>query len=309
MRLELIDEKSVDQALARFVAPTSGVLAERVNRLAALIRRTVPESRRATCATCGLPSDVEVDACPFCGDGAALVQFAPGQVPFHPTPAALDEAVAEVLRLKRAAVWDMWDLGQVLMRVHDERLFMARHKSWEAFVHVELGMTVQTANDLRAAAQGWPRQLVAQLGPRTLRYLVHAPEDQRPQLLALVRARLGPAATEREVKRLGFAVCRRGPYDRPKHRGVTLPAERMVVPLTVGLRTKQAAHSLDDAPVGVLTLDGKASVRFAVVKAEDGALSLVVEPHRKRRSPTKATESEAGDSEPGGEAETAEARP
>jgi len=198
-----------------------------------------------------------------------------------PSARALDAAVAEVRRFTTDAVGSIWDLGQALIAIHDQKLYLARHTSWDAFVVEEVGLLPRATHRYMAMSRAFTREAVTMIGPTKLDLVLRVPEGQRPALLEQARTSSGPELA-RAVKQLGIAPRKKGAYLRRDARGVSLPLGSTTL-LLASSKSGQPARAIEDVPVGEIRPCPGEVVRFMLVADGNRRMTLLIEVKRKRR--------------------------
>jgi hypothetical protein len=187
---------------------------------------------------CGGGSFRELAACPFCGmvnDDAGSGSGSDSKDDRPSTPSALagtnpkaqepeaarktsaiasakklDEAVAEVQRLKGAYAGSNWDLGKKVLEIFTEGTWKlrlddngkARWKGFDSFCHAELGLLPNQAFDVMDLAKNFTREQMLTLGKAKLKLIAQAPEEDKQKLLeqAAKGGKDGKGATKREIE-------------------------------------------------------------------------------------------------------------
>jgi hypothetical protein len=153
-------EEVVDRFIAKFEIQAGGELRHKVEALARHLKENTPKSRLADCDRCKGDSDIDLECCPYCGDGdeeqGAKPPAEPAKPPKPPKPdssknaaalvkaaskspakaasksdkvkteADLDAAVKRVNVIRRAGAMCAWELGVEIGRIFDERLYILR---------------------------------------------------------------------------------------------------------------------------------------------------------------------------------------
>lgn len=118
----------------------------------------------------------------------------------------LDKAIAEVSRLKTEGVVAYWDLGRKVLEINEKGLWKlrtddagkAKYKSFDAFVHHELGMSPAHAYNAIECARGYESaEAIREIGSTSKAVLLlKAPEPARKEIAAKIKA----GATKKEVE-------------------------------------------------------------------------------------------------------------
>lgn len=299
-----VAKAAVVRATAAKLGIVPGDLTVEVARIATYYRTHTPKARLADCLKCHGVADVQLEVCPYCGDGVEdEVQQTP---PPHDEPSPplalserhLDAAVQRIHALKGESAGSLWELGSEIKRIHDTKLWTQRKndkgapkwRAWGSFTEHELGIGPAYAYKLMDVAAVYSRDQVRTIGVTKLHVTLQVPKEHRDRLLSA--AQMGASARELsaaasdigKVKRdtgrtgKGGAGAQKG---RPKGRKadkVTVAAliGRVEIPLYKGASDKRA-RALTDTPRGTeRLLNGVAQV-FVVTKDEEGQWLLVVE--------------------------------
>lgn len=278
----------------------------RVTAVAAHYRKSTPRARLADCDTCGGISDVNEEACPYCGDGeiagadkgAVVATQSATRLGVVLTVADLDAAVENVRRLKTESAGSLWELGTEIRRIFTLKLWTQRadekgaprYKAWGTFCETELGISPTYAYKLTDVAEAYSREQVRALGAAKLHVTLLVPKEHREKLLSLAlggsSVRQLNAAAEaigkkpRDTGRAGKGGGRQEGGKTPgrKLEKITVAAliGRLEIPLFKG-GTDKPARNLADVPRGEERLLNGVTQVFVVTKNEDGQWVLVVE--------------------------------
>jgi hypothetical protein len=254
----------------------------------------LPDTEVGSCDVCGGVSPANapaIDGCCFCGSDEKGKVLAPPKkkaqkAPPAPKPSTeivkappkkddlvpasqvatereLDEAVAEVYRLKGDTAAANWDLGRKLREIHDRGLWQLRlgddkkprYKTWESFCNAEIKMSHTNVHMLMDVSAHFSREQIHALGTHKLGLLLQLPAAEQPRVMASIEAGATKAEVEAEVRKVkketgfrrpdragtGNAKGRAGKtqkFDKDKPGG--RKAERITIAAILGTRTLQA---------------------------------------------------------------------
>ncbi len=170
-----------------------------------------PSERMSECSNCHGDSDIELKACPYCGDsevsgeGQEIVETtATDVVANEVSTEELDTAVASFKQKKRHAEASIWELGVEVARIHDGELWKTRmlgpnpqYRTFKAFCGAELGISHTHAYNLIEVAKKFTREQVEQLGVAKLAIIVQLPPDKQAEAL-----KNADKASKRDLERL-----------------------------------------------------------------------------------------------------------
>lgn len=102
----------------------------------------------------------------------------------------LDDATAEVLRLKGNSSFSMWELGCKLREIHERQLWKLRmsddgkprYKSFESYCSEEVRMSGTACYSMIKIAEHYTAEQVRALGTSKLNLILKAPEEDREEL-------------------------------------------------------------------------------------------------------------------------------
>ncbi len=155
----------------------------------------------SNCTNCGGDSDINLEACPYCGDSEVVGDPAAAAGVITTTAEALpaeaqvsteqlDTAVANFKAKKRHAEASIWELGVEVAAIHDGDLWKTRmlggdpqYKTFKAFCGVELGISHTHAYSLIEVAKKFTRERVEQIGVSKLSIIVQLPADKQAAAL------------------------------------------------------------------------------------------------------------------------------
>lgn len=358
--MDRVDQKVVERFLSEFKIKlkAGATLEEKVSALAVYQKKT-PEKHLADCDCCGGDSDVRLSCCPYCGEGdgedavssevveaspaptrqqaaaskkngggkksdKAVVQVPPKEGPPESgkTEKDLDDGVQRVMGLKAAGAVCVWELGQEVARIYDQRLYMLRktktghgkYKNWGQFCQVELGMTSSYSYKLMDVSKLFRKEDFQKVGVTKLAIMIQLPEAERRELLEKAREGLSRSEIAKRVRDSTEGrpprVTGRGDRARNKDLGkasaagskglrekgakkaneLTVVAQlgRATIPLYQRARKKgeepRRAKTLAQDPSGTEQLVNGMVIHYRVVKQSKG-LAIVVE--RRRGEPGK----------------------
>jgi len=254
--------------------------------------------------TCGGIADVQLEICPYCGDGgeedSSTAIVGVGTVAVQIDERALDTSVARVQALKSESAGSLWELGSEIKKLHDTDLWKQRTtekgapkwRSWGQFCEAELGISPQYAYKLMDVAEVYSREQVRTLGATKLHITLQVPKEHRARLLA--EAEKGKSVSELRAEATTIGKVKRdtgrtgkggaGAHKPGSKKGgrkkekITVAAlvGRVEVPLYKGL-TDQPARALTDVPRGTERLLNGVTQVFVVTKDENGQWLLIVE--------------------------------
>ena len=314
--LSSVNEGVLRESLQFYKLDAHGALQSRVERLAKHIRSVTPKSNLADCSTSGGDSDIRLPQCSYCGDGDAEVTHVElvSARPQHLQPvsarfseADLDQAVAEVRRLRGRVAASCWDLGRAIYAIYERRMYDVRrdplgrslYKTWDQFCYDELGYTPQYSYRLMWVSLEFSREDAESLGVSKLSMVLQVPKAERQKILDKARAGVTRDVLMEEIRKLAFHTTRwREDNDKagtlaqssPATRSetATIPLGRHVLPLFArpalrpesgnepGGPTRRAA-TIGDDPWAVLQLADGNELYFVVVQDSAGKMELVVE--------------------------------
>lgn len=217
-----INDAIVNAELRDRKLEVSGSSEVRASRLERHLVEHAGSTKLAEC-DCGGRSPVTLPRCPFCGDesevedltgspttaivvgsgkpvaappedeDARALASAAGLQPSKAEVHDLDTRVARIKELGVRYIATAWDVGDEIRQVHGGKLWLHRrdlsgaptHRTFETFVHEEIGISRGTAYKLMEVAKAFTREQVLALGISKLKLLVQLPEGaERTQLLA-----------------------------------------------------------------------------------------------------------------------------
>lgn len=220
------------------------------------------------------------------------------------TAASLNDAVAEVVRLKGEGACISWELGARIKVIFDSQLYKQRlgpdgktpaYKGFDPFCVAELGITSTYAYRLMDISRDFDEAAVRRFGTAKLGLLLMAPDTAKEKILK----KMEEGATKREVaeevkKARKDSVEPRAPTGRketPKGPGRRL--EKITVANVVGKKTiklfkkvvkkkaePERARTLQDGPWGKHELENGVVQYFALQETTAGELVLVVDTRR-----------------------------
>jgi hypothetical protein len=338
-----VDLGKVDKVhLARIAAqlgakvPPGATSQRLVEEVGKIFDRT-PASLAGPCDNCGGMSDSSLTECPFCGIGEgdddeedepatpSLALAAPASVAIAATTGErkLDDALARIEAIKAGVMVSLWGIGKQIKVIYDAQLWLQRtkdgkpaHKSFDAFVHHELGgFSKTTSYWLMDIAEAFNEQEVLLYGKSKLALLLKAPKEDRSILLDKVKAGLkGSALTEavnksreekgqyvRDTPRTTDSLGRDQSAQRAgvskkakdgkkaKARGDSITVAKILGRQQVklwarsekkGAEPTKRARKLGDKPCGALDFENGVQMHFGITTSSAGDWILVVETKR-----------------------------
>lgn len=227
------------------------------------------------------------------------------------TERELDQAVANVEKLKVDSAGSYWQMGHQIAEIHTLGLWKlrvevnekgktkARWSTWEAFCNAELKMTPKSANAVMDVAKGFTEDQVRLWGRSKLNLVLQAPPETRAAILEKVTTGASKREIEKEVRK-GKADAG---YTRPSRgvRGGKTSAtqkqkgtKQIVVANILGLQTVKCykkpaslknvdwkeqprAKKIGDVPIGVLQLANDVSMFITMTESAGGELQYKVQ--------------------------------
>jgi hypothetical protein len=183
-----------------------------------VLEKMPAEEDYGECENCEAPCPPEgphSKACPVCGEDHEDSSAPTAAAPIAKTSGDLDKEVAEFKSLFDGAMQNYWQMGDMLVRMHESKLYKTRvgsdekplYRSFEKFVEAELGITAHHARDLMTVAVDFTERQVIDLGTTKLKYLARVPVEKRPPLLERAKT-LSTRDLEKEVKKFGTGRLR-----------------------------------------------------------------------------------------------------
>lgn len=267
-----------------------------VKALAKHFKRATPKTRLADCTICGGISDVNLPACPYCGD-VETNEVAAVEVVARPTVATpadslphgvaeLNDAVARVVELKRDAALNVWELAQQMVKLSETGLWKLRkdedgnprYRTWGLFCTAELGMSATHAYRLCDVARNFTRQQVEAIGTTKLQLALKVPPEKRSDV---IRAAEGGATVAQIAAQVSATAEREEPVRGGKRQeNVTVAAllGRVEIPLFKSRSHAQRAKAIGEIPRGEERMLNSVKQTFVVTRDEgSGELLLVIE--------------------------------
>ena len=191
------------------------------------------------CSSCQQNFFNEIVECPFCGateEGEPIILAGGGKPPPAPsepivlasdlvpsrqvqTSAKLDEAVAEIHKLKATSAASYWDLGVKIKKLYDAGLWRQRlndkggpkWKGFDAFAQHELGIGPQNALKMMDVAANFSRIQVEAFGSKKFSLVLEAPPEDRPAIVQKIEQGASKREVEKEVRALAKEKGHRAP--------------------------------------------------------------------------------------------------
>jgi hypothetical protein len=196
--------------------------------------------------------------------------------------ADLDAATRKIRKLKTEVVRNFYSLGGELKRVRDGKVYLARHRTFKAYLESEAELSESTAHRLIRIVERFTRAACEDLGferlDAALRLMDATPADEDPQKVAEIRVPTGRTKGKRtpETKALAEATAaeidaaaraekaKRRDGKKADGRARPLAGDRFALTAEKDLRRAGHGH-----------VDVKARKAPASLKAADGAGFLV----------------------------------
>ena len=131
----------------------------------------------------------------------------------------LDVAVADIRKLKVETVVGYKALGLRIKDVYDQQLWKLRtaegkqrYKNVDAFFHIELGMTPDTAYGLIDMAARYSDEQIQKFGATKLKLLCEAPKEDQPRIMGEIER----GASKREVEKIVREVKKKKNHRNPR---------------------------------------------------------------------------------------------
>ena len=225
------------------------------------------------------------------------------------TERELDEAVADVSKLKGMAAASAWALGRRIKDIYDNLWQLRRgddgkprYKGFEAFVVTELQMSPTNARNLMDVAAHYTEAQVIAFGTRKLKLILEAPDEDQPALLEKA-GDLSKRELEEQVRQIKKekghvrpgrdGVVREGAGEKggrkPREEKVTIASftPRMIVkafakPASIRNLTEESfakmkrAKKISDTPWGVADYENGVQLMIELRDKGTGDLEFVV---------------------------------
>lgn len=297
IKIDKVDGEVVRAALRAVQIEPPKDLAACVKALAKHFKRVTPKARLADCTICGGISDVNLPACPYCGDADTEGVVPAVEIVARPavtTPAdslphgvaELNDAVARVVELKRDAALNVWELAQQMVKLSETGLWKLRkdedghprYRTWGLFCNAELGMSASHAYRLCDVAKNFTRQQVEAIGTTKLQLALKVPPEKRGDL---IRAAEAGATVAQIAAQVSASTESEGPTRGGKRQeNVTVAAllGRVEIPLFKSRTASMRAKSIGEIPRGEERMLNSVKQTFVVTRDEgSGELLLVIE--------------------------------
>jgi len=243
----------------------------------------------ATCGTCQLSSDHNLDKCPVCGagevemEGALLAADKPpkaDKLTTKYTVADLEKEITGFFATQADATKSYWGLGIRLKKIRDEKLWCLRlsadalpqYSSFEKFVKAEIGWSAETARKSILICERFSEKDIEKLGRTKLGMILSLPVDQQDEAKNNADGKstrlLGEEKAESTTPRVNTTT-------------VILPDEKIVVKLFAkkqpagGGEPTVLAKSIEDKAWGKIQSKNGVELMVALRKTSGGALELV----------------------------------
>lgn len=250
--------------------------------------KSTPEDKISNCTNCGGDSDIDLPACPYCGDSETTTEAGDILTTAEPKPDAvevstveLDEAVLAFKQKKRNAEVNIWELGAEVARIHDGDLWKTRmlgadpqYKTFKMFCGVELGISHTHAYSLIEVAKKFTREQVEQIGVSKLSIIVQLPVDKQAAALNGAAGGKSKAALAAEL------AASKGKDKQPDKVTIMARADRRVKLVMMGPKGKPATELADEPHVEEVHENGVVS-RY-VVKVDPKTLQVMLIITRRR---------------------------
>lgn len=215
----------------------------------------------------------------------------------------LDEAVVRVDELKRAAALGIWELGQEIKKINEEKLWRLRldeagkglYRTFAAFVKAELGIGYSHAHRLMSAAQAFPKEIMEKVGVAKCSILLSLPPE--------ARAKLQEGADKKSTSQLSeeAKALRDGDRPKPPKGALTVAMAPGIIEIPMLARPKanarkaseKKAKTMADDPWAVEQLPNQVNVYYGLVKNKKGELVLRIDRRRVRKDDVFAGPEEA----------------
>jgi hypothetical protein len=193
---------------------------------------------------------------------------------------ALAQCILELHAHKQAG--EMYQVGRLLLRVRDERLWRARLQrdgtpawaSFKVFVSEEMGLGVTWAYELLSVARVFSERDVSLASPGKLMRILCAPREAREELLAMARAGASRGVLEKHIALARLRVAPGPP--RAKKLEFSVPDGReWEIPLVVrqGSGPPVPAREVGSLEVlGAATLAPNTRLVLRITREVDGTL-------------------------------------
>ncbi len=200
MKYSAMSDGVLDAAIKKLKLkpPTQKTIPAKASILKAHFAEKTTAEDLSECSNCKGDSDINLDACPYCGDsektgdaGAIITTAEVATEAIDQVDSAeLDDAVASFKKKKRNAEASIWELGVEVARIHDGDLWKTRilggepqYKTFKAFCGIELGISHTHAYNLIEVAKKFTREQVEEIGVAKLSIIVQLPPDQQAAAL------------------------------------------------------------------------------------------------------------------------------
>lgn len=278
-------------------------LRSRCAALEAHFKANTPKKDIADCSTCKGESDVNLDSCPFCGDGEVdendtsktplntesvvnKVEPKPEGVEGKFTEKDLNKAVKEVATLKVKAAKSYWQLGLAVMHIHDKNLWKLRiaeggdvaYRSFSQFCDLELGFSHTQAHKLMDVSRMFTEEQVEKFGVTKLGLALTVPEDVRAQVMGKIEE----GASTKEIKDSVRDAKGEEEPAKPKDEKITVATllGRTTIDLMKANNPGETAKKISDHAIGKELMTNGVLQTYQLSENTDGSLVLIVE--RKR---------------------------
>lgn len=220
IKRDMVKIPVVEAALRRHELAIGGTDAQKIQRLAAYYREHTPQTRLADCTVCNGVSDMDEEACPFCGDSAveetepeaeaqSAIVVSEGIAVVNAND--LDAAVERVRVLKGKATETLWELGNEIRILYESQLWRQRlqasgeqaYAAWGAFAEAELGISNSYSYRLMDISTQFSREQVREFGPTKLAITLRVPVESREKMLAAAHAGATVTQLKGMVKEIG----------------------------------------------------------------------------------------------------------
>ena len=224
------------------------------------------------------------------------------------TERELDAKISTIHKLQGAGAENFWCLGKAVKELYDGNWWKLRlkaedktprYKSWDAFVHHELGMTPPHAFAAMDVAAKFSVDEIKVHGQTKLGIIMRAPETAQPGLLAETgkqTTRELRDTVKRIKKESGFTNPARDKTNRGGTGGRKVATDKITVATMVGRKTvhlfkKPATRTWEkkdlvrakrfgDVPFGTLELSNEVLQTFTIVENANGEWQLIVDTKR-----------------------------